>query len=175
MDVNEQINEMVQALEEAMVVQQKYADALAELKEENQFLADTITNNKLGKISTERRQLLARVTNAESDSKTAISEADAIKSEYEQKLDKITILIKDVKSKQADIDAYIDSEAENKVADAKADYIKHKKANDKALVKHKAENDALLQEQLNKYKQQHKIIIICGVIGIIVGIFGWLL
>ena len=172
MDINEQINEMVEALEEAMAVQQKYADALAELKEENQFLADTITNNKLGKISTERRQLLAKVTKAESDSKTAISEANAIKSEYEQKLDKITILIKVVKSKQADIDAYIDSEAENKVADAKADYIKHKKANDKALTKHKAENDALLQEQLNKYKKQHKIIIICGVIGLIIGVLG---
>ena len=41
--------------------------------------------------------------------------------------------------------------------------------------KYKAENDTLLQEQLNKYKKQHKIIIICGVTGIIVGILGFIL
>lgn len=166
---------MIEALEEAIMVQQKYSEALEKLKQENQFLADTITNNKLGKISTERRELLAKVSKAESDSKTAIAEASSVKSEYGQKLDKITILIKDVKSKQDNIDAYIDSAAESKVADAKADYIKHKKNNDKMLAKHKAENDVLLQKQLNKYKKQHKMIIICGVVGVIIGILGVLL
>lgn len=175
MDMTEQMNEMIEALQEAMAVQQKYATALKELKQENQFLADTITNNKLGKISTERRQLLARVNQAESDSKTAVHEAESVKSEYESKLDKITVLIKEVQSKQSNIDAYINSEAETKVANIKADYIKHKQSNDEALAKHKATNDALLQDQLDKYKQQHKIIVICGVIGVIVGILGCLL
>lgn len=175
MNINEQINEMTKTLEEAIVVQQRYAEALEELKQENQFLADTITNNKLGKISTERRQLLARVNQAESDSKTAVHEAESVKSEYESKLDKITVLLKEVQSKQSNIDAYINSEAETKVANIKADYIKHKQSNDEELAKHKAENNALLQDQLNKYKQQHKIIVICGVIGVIVGILGCLL
>lgn len=175
MDMTEQMNEMIEALQEAMVVQQKYATALEELKQENQFLADTITNNKLGKISTERRQLLARVNQAESDSKTAIHEAESVKSEYESKLDKITVLLKEVQSKQSNIDTYINSEAETKVANIKADYIKHKKSNDEELAKYKAENNALLQDQLHKYKQQHKIIVICGVIGVIVGILGCLL
>ena len=156
MDINEQINEMAEALEEAMAVQQKYAAALKKLKEENQFLADTITNNKLGKISTERRQLLDRVSKTEYEARTAIKESNAIKSEYEQKLNKIIPFIRDINSKQADIDTYIDSKAKI-VSD-----------------KYKAENDALLQEQLNKYKKQHKIIIICGVIGIIVGILGFI-
>lgn len=175
MDMTEQMNEMIEALQEAMVVQQKYATALEKLKQENQFLADTITNNKLGKISTERRQLLARVNQAESDSKAAVHKAESVKSEYESKLDKITVLIKEVQSKQSNIDTYINSEAETKVANIKADYIKHKQSNDEELAKHKAENNALLQDQLNKYKQQHKIIVICGVIGVIVGILGVLL
>lgn len=146
---NEQIEEMVELLQEAVVVQQKYATALEELKQENQFLADTITNNKLGKISTERRQLLTQMHEIESESKNIKEEAELVKSEYEQKLNKVTYIIKDFTGKQSNIDSYIDSEVENKVASAKADYVKHKKANDKALVKHKAENDALLQKQLN--------------------------
>lgn len=175
MDINEQIDEMIKALEEAMVVQQKYAEALEELKQENQFLADTITTNKLGKISTERRKLLADMQNMQDESQRLTDEANDVKSEYEKKLEKVVLLVEATQAKLKDENHYIDEEAEKKVADAKADYIKHKKANDKALAKHKSENDALLQEQFNKYKKQHKIIVICGVIGVIVGVLGFLM
>ena len=90
-----------------------------ELKDENSFLTDTICNSKLGKITTERRELLAKIEQTNASSQRIKSEDLAMKSEYGKKLDKITILIQDVKAKQSDIDSYIDSESDAKIADIK--------------------------------------------------------
>lgn len=57
-DPYELIEEMTKALEEAMETQKRYSEVLDKLKNENQFLADTILNDKLGLITTERREII---------------------------------------------------------------------------------------------------------------------
>ena len=119
MDVNEIIEQLTEALQQAMEVQDKYSAALDEMDKENKFLADTIVQNQLGRITEERRKLLVKMEQTNASSQKIKSDALAMKSEYGKKLDKITILIQDVKAKQSDIDSYIDSESDAKIADTK--------------------------------------------------------
>lgn len=113
------LEEMTEALQAAHEVQERFSVKLDELEQENRFLSETITQNKLGLITTERRELLMKVADAESDVNKATEEARAIHDEYDEKLNKIALLIKDVQEKQADMDAHINAEAENKISDLK--------------------------------------------------------
>lgn len=54
--VEEYVSVMTDALQEAMQVQKKYEAALKELADENQFLADVITENKLARKVVEKRK-----------------------------------------------------------------------------------------------------------------------
>lgn len=47
MTPNEQIDVLIKALEESLSIQKQYAKAIEELKQENQFLVDTIKENFL--------------------------------------------------------------------------------------------------------------------------------
>ena len=57
-DTERLLDEMTQALQECMEVQDRYSEKLDELVAENQFLTDTIIQSKLGKITVERRHLI---------------------------------------------------------------------------------------------------------------------
>ena len=127
---DEVVQKMINALTEAKAVQEEYLAALEKLESENDFLAETITHNNLGKIVVERKKLLAENRAIKSNAESSLKEARCIRSEYEQKLDKITSLIKDVALKQSDIDSYIDSESDVKIQEQKDklnnDYMKQK-------------------------------------------------
>ncbi len=122
-------------------------EAIEQLQEENAFLADTIEKNHLNKIVSERRSLLSDIKQRELKADSLTRAAITIKSEYSDKLNELNERLSDVKSKQLDIDSYIDIEADKKAESIKADYQKHKKANDIELQKHIEENDNLTKEK----------------------------
>ena len=119
-----------QALDDAQEMRIKYSNALKLLEEQNDFLAETIEKQNLGQITAERHDMQAKIFKLQADSDKVNKEAQGMKSEYGKKLDKITILIQDIKAKQSDIDSYIDSESDVKIADIKkslnAEYKKKK-------------------------------------------------
>ena len=141
------------ALAESLKVNEKYSEALDVLDKENKFLTDTLLNAKLGKTTTERRTLQAKIIQIQTESDKIKQEAYTVKSEYEQKLDKITFMIKDIKSKQDDIDSYIDTEAEKKVFEERKKYKKLKSDNNKALELHKTECNDILNKHIAAYKE----------------------
>ena len=145
-----------------------YERIIGELKDENDFLTETITTNKLGKITTERRDIQSQMFQMEIKCEKSIKDANAVKKEYYDKLDELNTRLSDVKKKQNETDIYINAEAEKKVKKIKDEYKKK-------LSRHKAENDKILQQQLTQYKNQHKIIvyvmigcILFGIIGIVI-------
>ncbi len=147
-DIQELLNEMTEALQEAHEVQERYSAKLDELEKENLFLSETITQNKLGLITTERRELLMKVANAESDANKATEEARAIHNEYDEKLNKIALLIKGVQEKQADMDAHINAEAENKISGLKQTLNNNYKKEKSKLQKEYAKLEADIRQKL---------------------------
>ncbi len=118
-EIQQLLTEMTEALQEAHEAQERYSAKLDELEKENLFLSETITQNKLGLITTERRDLLRKVMQTESDASKALEEAQSIRSEYYTKLDKISVMIKDVMHKENNLDQCIDEESDKKIADQK--------------------------------------------------------
>ena len=117
--IQELLQEMTSALQEAQVVQERYSAKLDELEKENLFLSDTIKQNKLGLITTERRELLRKVREREEKAESALEEAQSIRSEFEGKINKVSVMIKDVTDKQNGLDDYIEKQAEDKIAQQK--------------------------------------------------------
>lgn len=167
-DVQNLLNDMTEALQEAHEIQKKYAAKLDELEKENLFLSETITQNKLGLIATERRELLAENAKIKSDADRSISQANAIKDEYEQKLDKMSAMVKNIHNKQSNIDNYIDSEAKNKIFDLK-------QANSDILKKEREKLQKEYQKLETNIKQKLKIHRMATTIGIGIGAIGILL
>ena len=116
MEDKNQISEMIEALKDAIEVQKKYEEALETLRKENQILSDTILANKLGKAATERRELLGKIEEEKERTKSAIEEAEAVKTLYDQRLDKLTLMIKEFKIKQENLDTYIDEEVNKRIS-----------------------------------------------------------
>ena len=154
----------------------QYCEELLEiaegLKEENEFLAETIIKHNMGEIIEEREELLTKMKQNEDKAEQSIREANEIKLEYKQKNDKLIVMYTDARTKQANLDFYIDDVANRKIADIKQDYHNHKIANDKALEKHIADNDMALQEQLILYKKKRKKLFLIAFMGITIGIIG---
>ena len=147
-------------------------EAVEQLQEENAFLTDTIEKNNLGQIKTERRSLLSENEQCKRNADIAIKKANQIKSEYESKISEADDKLSDARKKQSDIDSYIDTEAEKKIENIKYRYEEYKKANDKALKKHIAENDKQLQETKSYYKEKNKRRFIFAIISFLVGVIG---
>lgn len=160
------------ALAESLKVNEKYSEALDVLDKENKFLTDTLLNAKLGKITTDRRTLQAKIIQVQTESDKIKQEAYTVKSEYEQKLDKIAFMIKEVKSKQDDIDSYIDTEAEKKIFEERTKYKKLKSDNNKALELHKTECNDILNKHIAAYKEKRRNWIIITICSVIFGITG---
>ncbi len=167
-DVQQLLNEMTEALEESHKIQERYSAKLDELEKENLFLSETITQNKLGLITTERRELLIKVAQTEADASKTLEEAKAIQSEYNAKLDNISILIKNAMYKENNIDKCIDEESDKKIADQK-----------QTLNNNYKKEKAKLQREYNKLeadiKHKLKIRTIIAVVGVGIGIISPLL
>ena len=147
-------------------------EAIEQLQEENAFLTDTIEKNNLGQIKSERRFLLSENEQCKRNADMAMKKANQLKSEYESKISEVNDRLSDVKEKQANIDSYIDIEAEKKITNIKLEYEEYKKSNDKSLKKHIAENDKQLQETKSFYKEKNKKYFIISFISVLFAIIG---
>ncbi len=130
------IVEMTEALQEAIDVQEKYSEKLDELAEENSFLSETILQNKLGRITLERKALIEKMEYAETNSKERLREAKEIQQEYNEKLKEVIKLNKELKSKVNHIDDYIKHNVDAKIREI--EYNMYADLNDKeAQIKEK--------------------------------------
>ena len=163
-DIQKLLEEMAEALQESHEIQEKYSQKMNELIEENKFLSETITKSKLGLIATERRELLSNITRNKIESEKTMEEAVNIRNEYENKLEKITTLIMEVKNKNQDIESYINSEAEKKIAKTKSSLKnKYKKKEDDLMDKY----SKLKLQITEKLKIRNNITGIIAIIAII--------
>lgn len=151
-DTEKLIRDMTEALDEARDVQDVYSRTLEQLEKENRFLANTIEQYKIGKIITERRELHIKLSQAETNSAKAINDASAIQNEYNGKLDKLSAMIKDVQDKQDNINSYIDTESEKKIADTKRSLNNKFRAEDKKLHKDYRSMEVKINDKLRLYR-----------------------
>ncbi|MGN0347890.1 MAG: hypothetical protein ACI4DU_11470 [Lachnospiraceae bacterium] len=149
-------------------------DAIEQLQEENAFLTDTIVKNNLGQIKSERRTLLSENEKCKRDNDTILKKANQIEAEYKTKMTEADNRLADARKKQSDVDFYIESEADKKIEDIKLEYEEYKKANDKALKKHKKMVDKKMKETEMLYKEKNKKWIVFGTVGIIAIIINFL-
>ncbi len=115
MNDKELIEEMTRTIEEAVRIQEQCETALTDLEEENKFLADTILQSKMGKIAEERRRLLSKAKQAEDK----VWEAEKSREQYEQRMNGLVPLIREVTDKQQNLNEEIERKAENKITDKK--------------------------------------------------------
>lgn len=147
-------------------------ETIEQLQKQNAFLTDTIEKNNLGQIKLERLSLLVENDQCKREADIAIKEANQIKSEYESKMFEANKGLADVRKKQSDIASYIAAETEKKIKNIKLEYEEHRKANDKALEKYKAENDKQIQDKEALYKEKNKKYIIVTIISLFFGVVG---
>ena len=147
-------------------------EAIDQLQEENAFLADTIEKHNLGRIKSERQSLLSENEQCKKDADTAIRKANQLKEEYESKMVEADNKYADARKKQADVNSYIDAEAEKKIEAIKADYKKRKKENDKKLQEHIEANNKQLREIETFYQGKNKKYLIISLASILFAIIG---
>ena len=164
------IKQLTDALNECIEIQDQLSEALTECENENTFLTETIVNNNLGLIVTERRELLSKNRDIKYDADKAINEANAIKNEYSQRLDKIAKMIKDVSNKQSSIDKCIDSEADKKISNLKQANSEMLKKERQKLQKEYQKLEADIRQKLKFHRIIAAISISVGAIGILVGV-----
>lgn len=161
------LKKLMISLKDSLDVQDKYEELTVQLIQENKFLIDTISEHNLGKITSERRSLLLQVEKAEISAKAIKNEADNIKDEYSDKLDKITMLIKDVKSKQSEIDKYIALEAKKRVSKKEKSLdLKYKERRDKLESEYKIREEIIIQKS-KSFKQMLYVSILCMITSVV--------
>ena len=169
MSAEEDVIQLAEACQTLIDMVNQCNDTIDELKQENTFLTDTIIQSKLCQITVERRELKDRMKKIKEDSDCVLEEANAIRSGYETKLGRVSAILKDVKTKSDDLDAYIEAETERKIEDIREDYEHKKRQNDKQLAKYKSDCDKQLQEEKDRYKKIHKIYILIMLVSILIG------
>ena len=166
------IKRLTVSLKDSLDIQNKYEELTMQLIQENQFLIDTISKNNLGKITSERRSLLLQIEKFEISANAIKNEANIIKNEYSDKLNKITFLLKDVESKQSEIDKYIVSEAKKRVSKKEknldSQYIE--KCNELKLKYKEKEN--ILNQKIRNIKQILFVSMLCMITAIISSLLG---
>ena len=151
------IVEMTEALQEAIDVQEKYSEKLDELAEENSFLSETILQNKLGRITLERKALIEKMEYAETNSKERLREAKEIQQEYNEKLKEVIKLNKELKNKVNHIDDYIKHNVDAKIREI--EYSMYEDLNNK-----EAQTKEKQAKEKNKFT--HKLIFYRIAIGV---------
>lgn len=155
---NDVIQRLTQELEKAKELQAQYTSIITKLKEENDFLTETITTNKLGKIASERRELKAKVR----DLRFENQQAHAIKAEYEEKLTAINCRSKSLDSLQIQIEAHIETEARKILT-------KYQEELDRAYKKKEEKNNSVLQERLCRFQKQRCILLAITIASVLIG------
>lgn len=166
------IDKLRSALQTSENLNLEYKKTIQELTDENNFLSETITINRLGKITAERRELKKRMQEIENDCSIKVSEAEQVKKQYNEASKEAEIRLRDIKEKQSNIDCYIDKESDKKIEIIKDEYRRHEESNDKKLSKHIAKNDKELQKQKEYYRAKHYLMIYFMISGFVVGIVG---
>ena len=157
--------ESLHGLEEA---NEEYQRIIRALTEENRFLAETITTNRIGRITAERRELKSMIREKERECTYRISEAIEIKNKFETDSLELNKKLQAVMEQQADIMRYIDIESERKTAEIKSFY-QHE------LSEHIAQNDSELQKMKAKYRNRYKVMICVTICGVAFGIISTLI
>ncbi len=159
----ETIEYLHNALKEANETIDNCKQTIDELSDENSFLTDTITANNLGKITTERRDMQMNMFRIQTESEKAVSDAREIVKKYNSKLNEINRTAADVKDKQKNLNAYIDEEAKKKVKKTKSECKNQ-------LNQQIKENNKILQDQINNYRQKSQIMLYITIGSVIFGI-----
>ena len=109
-------------LQQALKIQKEMQATIDELIAENTFLTETITAQKLGKITTERRELQSKMHIIQNDAKAKLDEAQRIRSQYEKITIEAETIKKRLSDKEENMDVYIQSEASTQIS-AKLDEL----------------------------------------------------
>ncbi len=164
-NIEEQLNN---ELTKSIQMQKEMQDLIDELVTENNFLSDTITANKLGKITIERRDLQLQMQRIQKEADKKLSEAKKIRSKYEQVTSEIENIKNRISDKEENIDKYIASKATKQIS-AKIEELEQEKINCKTILnKHISENNEKTNAQIFLYKQKRKKWILALLISIII-------
>lgn len=145
------LQQTMEALEIKIEEEKKYKEALDILSKENQFMHNTIMNQKMGKITSERRKLLERIRESERASKEAVKNAKKAETEYHNEYTRIKGLLEQARKLKTETDRYIQEEAENMAQ-------KQLEDGKKSLARHKKQ----LEEEYGK--KAKKTLVVCAVI-----------
>lgn len=141
-DENEIINELTEALQQSSEIQRKQQSFIQHAKEENDFLADTILKNKLGKIAEERKRILI----LEASSKKA-------KELYEQRAEEYRQKTRSIKRKQDKINEYVDYISDKKIEKKKARLARSLREKESVLRDYYKEKENAYTRKLTIYKR----------------------
>ena len=89
MDIKEQLS---MELKKSIKIQNEMQISIDNLIKENTFLTETITLNKLGQITTERRQLQSQIYNIKKEAELKVSEAQKVYDKYQKMVSDISAL-----------------------------------------------------------------------------------
>lgn len=110
--MNEDLEYIYELLDQACKNQETALEAIKELQEENEFLTDTIIGKKMATLTEERRNLLKKMKDTSDIAKQQLEEAQKIKDLYESNIEKTSLILQNIKTKQDETDKYIQQEAQ---------------------------------------------------------------
>jgi len=153
MNIEEQLSN---ELRNSVKIQKEMQATIDELTTENTFLTETITAQRLGKITTERRDLQAQMYMIQSEAKSKLEEAKKIRSRYEKAMSDAETIKKGLLDKEENVDKYIEKESSRKISEKLSELEKEKAKCKKLLDKQIYENDNVLNKQIILYNQKRK-------------------
>lgn len=138
---NDLLNQLELTISNAIEVERDYKNTIKILQEENDFLSDVIMLNNLGLSAEERKGLFDEVKLELKKSIKIRNQGLALKSQYENLLEKIKNESQILNDKQNNIDKYINKIVDDKVQIIKDEYNRELKnninENNLSLQKHK--------------------------------------
>lgn len=138
---NDLLNQLELTINNAIEVERDYKNTIKILQEENDFLSDVIMLNNLGLSVEERKGLFDEVKLELKKSIKIRNQGLALKSQYENLLEKIKNESQILNDKQNNIDKYINKIVDDKVQIIKDEYNRELKnnitENNLSLQKHK--------------------------------------
>ena len=153
MDIKEQLS---MELKKSIKIQNEMQISIDNLIKENTFLTETITLNKLGQITTERRQLQSQIYNIKKEAELKVSEAQKVYDKYQKMVSDISALQHELLNKKKQIDGYISLEASKQISEQMQQLKSEKKRCQDELDKHIRENDKKLELQTLSYEHKCK-------------------
>lgn len=134
------------------------------LKEQNNFLTETICRYNLQNIAKERQELIDRA-----------EKADMVKMEFTKKQIHLDSIAKELEFKKNELDSLIAAEAEKLTAGIKEKYSDLCKKNNIELCEYKITYEKLLKDEREKYKRKCKKYLILSIMFVIMSISTYIL